>query len=285
MATATIHANSLFNVNGLVAVVTGGGSGIGLMMARALALNGAAKVYIIGRRKEVLEAAAQSVSTNNIIPLVGDVTSKEVLASIVSTITSEVGYINVLIANSGTLGPQSSIPQPEISSVAEFQKAWGDVKTEEWSDTFNLNVVAVWFTVVAFLGLLDEGNKKGNVVQTSQVITTSSIGSFNRTVPGGYAYGQSKAAATHLVKQLATGLVPFSIRSNALAPGLFPSDMAAGIIGDGIFPKSKIPLQRSGTDEDMAGAILFLTSRAGAYVTGNVLVLDGGRLSNLPSTY
>jgi NAD(P)-dependent dehydrogenase (short-subunit alcohol dehydrogenase family) len=189
------------------------------MMARALALNGASKVYIIGRRKEVLEAAAQSVSTGNIIPMVGDVTSKEALASIVATITTEIGYINVLIANSGTIGPQSSIPPPEISSVSEFQRAWGDVNPTEWSATFDLNVVAVWFTIVAFLGLLDKGNKKGNVVQKSQVIATSSIGGFNRTVPGGYAYGQSKAATTHLVKQLATGLVPFGIRSNAIAPG------------------------------------------------------------------
>ena len=74
------------------------------MMARALALNGAHKVYIVGRRKDVLEKASQSVSTNNIIPLVGDVTSKEALASVVSTVQSEVGYINLLIANSGILG-------------------------------------------------------------------------------------------------------------------------------------------------------------------------------------
>lgn len=70
-----------------------------------------------------------------------------------------------------------------------------------------------------------------------------------------------------------------------LTSSVFPSELAAGIIGDGIFPKSKIPLERSGTEEDMAGAILFLTSRAGAYVTGNVMLIDGGRLSNLPSTY
>jgi NAD(P)-dependent dehydrogenase (short-subunit alcohol dehydrogenase family) len=70
-----------------------------------------------------------------------------------------------------------------------------------------------------------------------------------------------------------------------LIAAVFPSDMSAGIIGDGVFPKTKIPLQRSGTEEDMAGTILFLTSRAGAYCTGNVLLLDGGRLSNFPSTY
>jgi NAD(P)-dependent dehydrogenase (short-subunit alcohol dehydrogenase family) len=66
---------------------------------------------------------------------------------------------------------------------------------------------------------------------------------------------------------------------------VFPSELAAGIIGDGIFPRSKIPLERSGTEEDMAGCILFLASRAGAYCTGNVLVMDGGRLSVMPATY
>lgn len=190
------------------------------MMARALALNGAHKVYIVGRRKEVLETAAKSVSTNNIIPLVGDVTSKEALSSIVSIIKSEVGYINVLIANSGMLGPQASPPvDPNSSSIEDFQKAWFETPMEEYTQTFKLNTSAVWYTIGAFLGLLDEGNKKGNLEQKSQVIATSSIGGFNRNVPGGFAYGQSKAATTHLIKQLATGLVPYGIRSNAIAPG------------------------------------------------------------------
>ncbi|CZT45832.1 probable 3-oxoacyl-[acyl-carrier-protein] reductase [Rhynchosporium secalis] len=285
MATTSIQAPNLFNVNGLVAVITGGGSGIGLMMARALALNGAYRIYIIGRRKDVLEKAAQSVGTKNIIPLVGDVTSKETLASLVATIKSEVGYVNVLIANSGILGPQKSIPITAESSIADFQKAFGEASFEEYAATFELNTVAVWFTVVAFLGLLDEGNKKGNVEQKSQVIATSSIGGFNRAVPGGFAYGQSKSATILMMKQLATGLAPHGIRSNALAPGLFPSELAAGIIGDGIFPRSVIPLERVGTEEDMAGVILFLTSRAGAYLSGTVLLVDGGRLSLMPATY
>ena len=190
------------------------------MMARALALNGAHKVYIIGRRKEVLEKAAQSVTTNNIVPIVGDVTCKTDLEKVVSTIKSEIGYINVLIANSGTLGPQASHPvDANSSSVEEFQKAWFETPIEEYTQTFNVNTSAVWYTIIAFLGLLDEGNKKGNLETKSQVIATSSIGGFNRNVPGGYAYGQSKAATTHLIKQLATSLVAYGIRSNVIAPG------------------------------------------------------------------
>ena len=190
------------------------------MMARALALNGAHKVYILGRRKEILEEAAKSVSTNNIIPIVGDVTSKDSLSSAVSHIKSETGYINVLIANSGTIGSQAPHPlNPNSASIGDFQKAWFDTPIEDYTQTFTLNTSAVWYTIGAFLGLLDDGNKKGNLEQKSQIIATSSIGGFNRNVPGGYAYGQSKAATTHLIKQLATNLVPYSIRSNVIAPG------------------------------------------------------------------
>lgn len=254
------------------------------MMARALALNGAHKVYIVGRRKDVLENAAKTVTTENIIPLVADVTSQTALDSVISTITNEVGYINLLVANSGMLGPQAAQRMTPTSTIEDFQKAWGH-DSSEFTKTFELNTVAVWNTIVSFLHLLDAGNKEANVQQTSQVIATSSIGGFNRNVPGGYAYGQSKAATTHMMKQLATNLAPFGIRANVLAPGLFPSELAAGIIGEGKFPRTVIPVERVGTEEDMAGSILFLASRGGAYCDGTVIVVDGGRLSLMPATY
>lgn len=187
------------------------------MMARALAANGAHKVYIIGRREAALQAASKSVPTSNIVPIVGDVTSKESLKSIADRIEKEVGYINVLIANSGIGGPQSKIT-PE-TTLEDFQKQMWETEFDEYVKTFSVNTAAVWYTVMAFLILLDKGNKKGNVVQRSQVIATSSIGGFNRTAPGGYAYGQSKAATTLMMKQLATALSQYRIRSNAICPG------------------------------------------------------------------
>lgn len=281
----SLEAANLFNVKGLVAVITGGGTGIGLMMAKALALNGAHKVYTIGRRKEVLEAAAKESPHGNITPLVGDVTSKDALQSIVSHIGKEVGYINVLIANSGIEGPASTSITPE-TSLEDYQSALWNQPFDEYTDTFAVNTSAVFFCIVAFLKLLDAGNKKGNLEQKSQVIATGSIAGFNRGIPwGGYAYGQSKAATTLLVKQMATNLVPYDIRANLVAPGIFPSELAAGIVGDGVFPKEKIPAQRVGTAEDMGGSILYLTSRAGSYCNGNVLVVDGGRLSLMLATY
>ena len=215
---SSLEATNLFNVNGLVAVITGGGSGIGLMMTKALALNGAHKVYIIGRRKEVLEAAVKESPHGNIVPIAGDVTSKDFLQSTVSRIEKEIGYINVLIANSGVAGPQATSITPE-TSLEDYQSTLWDQSFDEYTKTFAVNASAVFFCIVAFLKLLDEGNKKGNVEQKSQVIATSSIGAFNRKVPGGYAYGQSKAATTLLMKQMATNLVPYGIRANVIAPG------------------------------------------------------------------
>ncbi|KAL8904452.1 MAG: hypothetical protein Q9207_003250 [Kuettlingeria erythrocarpa] len=282
---ASIKAESLFAVKDLVAVITGGGSGIGLMMAKALASNGASRVFIVGRRKETLQEAAKESPHGNIIPLQGDVTSKDSLQSIVAQVERDVGYVNLLIANSGIGGPQLSSPLNPQSSVRDYQSALWSLDPEEYLKTFAVNVAAVHYTLVAFLHLLDAGNQKANVEQKSQVIVTSSIGGFNRNVPGGYAYGQSKAAATHLVKQMATQLVPYGIRSNAIAPGLYPSEMSAPIIGTGVTTKDKLPAERVGSDEDMAGCILYLASRAGAYLNGNVIVTDGGRLSIMPSTY
>lgn len=236
----SLEAANLFNVKGLVAVITGGGTGIGLMMAKALALNGAHKVYIIGRRKEVLEAAAKESPHGNIAPLVGDVTSKDALQSIVSHIGKEVGYINVLIANSGIEGPASTSITPE-TSLEDYQSALWNQPFDEYTDTFAVNTSAVFFCIVAFLKLLDAGNKKGNVEQKSQVIATGSIAGFNRGIPwGGYAYGQSKAATTLLVKQMATNLVPYDIRANLVAPG---SKCARPFMGERLTEINSLPVR------------------------------------------
>ncbi|KAH7346846.1 short chain dehydrogenase/reductase family [Rhexocercosporidium sp. MPI-PUGE-AT-0058] len=284
---SSLDAASLFSVKGLVAVITGGGTGIGLMMAKALEENGAI-VYIIGRRLESLGKAALQAKHSNIIPLPGDVTSKEDLSKIVTEITNRTGFINVLIANSGISGPiLESLPKD--ASLSQFQASLWGTDSQDFDKTFSVNTSAVWFSVVAFLGLLDEGNRRGNVAQKSQVVATSSIGGFNRVALAGYAYAASKAGTTHMMKQFATSLVPYDIRSNVIAPGIFPSEMADGIIGQiqktTGFPKSVIPAERPGTIEDMAGAVLYLTSRAGGYLNGNVIVTDGGRLSVLPSSY
>ncbi|KAI0179856.1 NAD(P)-binding protein [Hypoxylon sp. FL1284] len=276
----------LFGVEGLVAVVTGGGSGIGLMITQALESNGAT-VFIIGRRKDVLDAAVSTATKGNIHAIQGDVTSKEDLQRAVDEIKSRVGYINVLVANSGILGPalKDVTPETSISDLRNQLLGWD---TLDFTRTFDVNITGVFNTIASFLELLDEGNKRCGDMQKSQVIATSSIGAYNRVPLAGYAYGGSKAAVIHMMKQFATGLVPYGIRANVIAPGFYPSDMTGFMQKryDGQeIPKSLVPEQRFGDSKDMAGAVLYLVSRAGAYINGNVLVTDGGRLGVLPSTY
>ncbi|KAM6505901.1 hypothetical protein FSOLCH5_014078 [Fusarium solani] len=202
-------AGSLFNVNGLVALVTGGGSGIGLMIAKVLVQNGA-KVYIAGRRKHMLDEVANSLGPN-VIPVQCDVTSKSGLQEAASFIEKDTGYLNLLVCNSGIGGPQVKQVTAE-TSLEEWAKGNFDIDYDAYVNTFAVNTASVWYTTMAFLGLLGKGNEKKNVDQTSQVIITSSIAGYNKKAPGGWAYGQSKAGAILAAKQLAVTLPQWGIR-------------------------------------------------------------------------
>ncbi|KAH6617011.1 hypothetical protein F5144DRAFT_659722 [Chaetomium tenue] len=291
----------LFSVKGIVALITGGGTGIGLMMARALALAGAKRVYIVGRRVDVLQAAASAINRPSVIvPLYCDVTSRVSLESVVSVVETDVGHLHLLVCNAGVGGPQVRPPVPGVTGLEEWRDEQMAVRCEDFNATFAVNSTSVWFTAMAFLKLLDEGNKregwggKGEGV-SSQVVVTSSIAGFNKSAPGGWAYGPSKAAATHIAKSLSVVLPTWGIRANCICPGLFPSEMAAPIVqasggsmtGENStirLDKSMVPLGRMGDETDMAGQILYLASRAGAYLNGNTIVVDGGRLGTFPST-
>ncbi|KAI5866311.1 NAD(P)-binding protein [Durotheca rogersii] len=283
-STSALGADNLFNVQGIVAVVTGGGTGIGLMITKALAANGASKVYILGRRLNTLETAAAQVGSSTVVPVVCDVTSKESLEAAAGRIREETGFVNLLVCNSGVGGPYGIRPKPE-TTLDEFVKANLSVPIEDYTATFAVNASAVWYTTMSFLTLLGAGNKRGNVEQWSQVVAVSSIGGFNKINTGGFAYGQSKAACTHLIKQLSVVLPQWNIRANAICPGLYPSEMSAPIIAKGGIGKDMIPLERPGYDQDMGGVILYLASKAGAYCNGTVVVTDGGRLTTFPSTF
>ena len=267
------------------------------MMTKAFALNGANKVYIIGRRKDKLDETAK-LSPTNIVPIVGDVTSKDSLLTAAQQIKEDVGYINLVCCNSGTMPPAVSLKptDPSCSSAADYARAALQLDPQDWATTFATNSTAIAFTTFAFLELLAAGNARQNAPgRKSQVLVTSSIAGYLRNPGSNLAYGASKAAATHLVKHLAGTLAPFEIRVNGLAPGLFPSDLADGLIkgvcaeGDpgeeGSISASIIPATRTGVESDMVGTVMWMASRAGAHLNGNVTVLDGGRVSLLPATY
>lgn len=182
------------------------------MIAKALADAGAAKVYIVGRRVDVLQAAASAINKPTVIvPLYCDVTSKISLESIVSVIESDAGFLNLVVCNAGIGGPQVPAPKPG-DSLDEWRDRQLAYDFDEYTETFKVNVTSVWYTTMAVLKLLDSGNKMRNLEQTSQVLVISSIGGFNKKAPGGWAYGQSKAAATHIVKHLSTVLPTWNMR-------------------------------------------------------------------------
>lgn len=201
--TSPLAAQNLFNVNGLVAVITGGGSGLGLYAAKALDANGAKAVYIVGRREASLQEAASQAVNGKIIPITGDVSDKESLAKVAEQVRKEQGYVNVLFANAGIIGPKVADLLPKTDkkpTLKQIQEAMLKPPMEDFTQAAHVNNTAVFYTAMAFLDLLDEGNKKGNVPQRSQILVTSSIAGFSRSVAAGFSYSTSKAAVTHLVK-------------------------------------------------------------------------------------
>ncbi|KAJ5198272.1 short chain dehydrogenase/reductase family [Penicillium cinerascens] len=295
--TSKLTAKELFNVNEMVFVVTGGGSGLGEMMALALDANGAARVFVLGRRKSSLEKVATKAVNKTIIPIVCDVSSKDDLETAVKAVTRQTPFVNVVIACSGVTGPMT-VPPPRKAdqSLSSIQQDLWNTSFQQSQKAMDINVLGAFYTFVAFLHLLEAGNihpssrGKRDFIQ-SQFITISSLASFNRAENVGYAYMASKAGLVHLTKSLATGFARHGIRTNSIAPGLYLTEMteyfAEGndITKLGSLSKDYIPMTRSGSAEDIAGAVLFLTSRAGAFVNGTILVSDGGQLSIEPASY
>ncbi|KAI7124402.1 hypothetical protein KC352_g32354, partial [Hortaea werneckii] len=159
-----------------------------------------------------------------------------------------------------------------------------------WTDTLETNVGAIFTTSMAFLELLDAGNKRrAKGAPTSQIVTIGSVGGLNRFTTS-FIYNASKAGAHHLMKNLGSFFVPFDIRCNVIAPGWFPTDMTTAVSKQwestgGVMPRELVPQQRMGNQEEMAGTILYLASKAGGYCNGNVMVIDGGFLQNHAGVY
>jgi NAD(P)-dependent dehydrogenase (short-subunit alcohol dehydrogenase family) len=154
---------------------------------------------------------------------VGDVTSKVDLEQITKRISSEVGHINLLVANAGTTGPmfgdRISICGPDQSPLSDVQKDLWNIDQDAFLNTFKTNIGGPFWSIVAFLPLLDAGNRKGNVVQSSHVVATGSEAAYDRIPIPHYTYSASKAGLTHMMKQFATTFVKYKIRFNVIAPG------------------------------------------------------------------
>ena len=288
-----LGASALFSVKDLTAVVTGGGTGIGLMITQALVANGA-KVYITGRRQEALDSVVKQYSTGpgSIHALSCDISQKEEVIKLAEEVSKkEQKGIHLLVNNAGIARDDStrfsSAGKPDFSSAQSISEHLLKSEPEQWEDTFRTNVTAQYFTTAAFLPLLAKGR---DVVPgyTSSVVNVASIsGVMKGSSMGQFAYASSKAAFIHLTRILATTLSSAKIRVNCIAPGLFPSEMTAGSSGDD--QKSNLDVQmsnpagRTGHDSDMAACILFLAGPGGLFLNNQVLYPDGGNILVQPA--
>ncbi|KAI1391893.1 uncharacterized protein F4822DRAFT_388833 [Hypoxylon trugodes] len=275
--------NKLFDLKGHVALVTGGGSGIGLMATQALVANGA-KVYITGRTKEKLDRVVETYSQGqgSIIPITCDVTDKQQISNLVKEVSSKEECLCILINNAGISG---STLQTEASSAKEMKENLFDSKkstVEDWVDVYRTNVAQIYFATTAFLPLLQMSGQKFPG-WSGTVINITSISGLVKTAQHHFAYNASKGAAAHLTRMLASEIAAneLKIRVNSIAPGVFPSEMTTE--GSNEDQKShiekekyasKVPAGRPGKDDDMAQSVLFFA--ANQYLNGQNLAVDGG---------
>ena len=249
---------SLFDVQGKFCVVTGGGRGIGEMITEGL-VDAGATVLITSRKAENLAATAERLG-DACIPVAADLATQEGIDHLAAAAADHTDRVDVLVNNAGI--------------------AWGapidDFPRKGFERVLDLNVTGVFHTTQALLPLL---RAAATAEDPARVITIGSVDGF--TVPEWetYSYSASKAAVHHMSRHMAKRLTPEHITVNVIAPGFFPSDMTAFAIGDeerGEALRAAIPRGRFGDADDITGAVVFLASRAGAYVTGAVLPVDGG---------
>jgi NAD(P)-dependent dehydrogenase (short-subunit alcohol dehydrogenase family) len=248
----------LFSVEGKTAVVTGGSRGIGLMIARGL-VEGGARVVVSSRKAEVCERVAAELSrVGECVAVPADLSGEAACRRLAAEVGEREGRVHVLVNNAGATWGAALEAYPGAA----------------WDKVLDLNLKAPFFLTRAMLPLLEAAAAPDD---PARVINVGSIDGLRVPPFPTYAYSASKAGLHHLTRVLARELGPRGITVNAIAPGPFESKMMAETLarfGDQI--AAAAPLGRIGRPDDMAGAARYLASRAGAYVTGAVLPVDGG---------
>lgn len=258
MSSEAINVDDLFSIKGKIALVTGGSRGIGLMIARGFVEAGA-KVYISSRKKEVCDQVAEHLSSiGTCISIPADISTTEGLNHLVSELSAREQALHILVNNAGAAwgAPLAEYPESGFDKVMDT------------------NVKAVFFLTRDLVPLLEKGARPGD---PARVINIGSIDGIKVPRIENYAYAPSKAAVHHLTHVLAVKLGPRNITVNAVAPGPFESQMTKWLLEQFQEQIEKdCPLRRIGSPSDMAGVAIYLASRAGAYVTGVVIPVDGG---------
>jgi gluconate 5-dehydrogenase len=253
-----VHARELFDLSGRVALVTGGGRGIGRQMAEALAELGA-DVVVCSRKLDRCREAAAELSALGVraLALRCDARDPGEVASVVARTVDELGRLDVLVNNAG----------------ATWGAAPEDVPIESWRKVLDVNLTGA-FVFCQAAGRVMIGQGGGRILNVASI---AGLRGYPAEVIDAVPYNASKGGVIAMTRDLACKWARHGIRVNAIAPGWFPSDMSAGVLErgkDAIL--GRIPLRRLGGPDDLKGAVAYLASPASDYVTGHTLVVDGG---------
>ena len=257
-STSTSPVRGLFELTGKTALVTGGTQGVGLMIARGLVRAGA-RVWVCSRRPEACQEARRELSAiGEVVAVQADVATPEGCAELVHGFEAQEPQLDILVNNAGATW---GAPLEEFPAAA-------------WTKVLSLNVVSPFLLVQGFLAALE---RAGTAEDPARVINIGSIHGLHVGPLPTYSYGASKAAIHHLTRILAHELGPRHVTVNAIAPGPFPSRMMDSTLESrGEEFVRETVLGRLGRPEDLEGVAVFLASRAGAWVTGAVVPVDGG---------
>jgi NAD(P)-dependent dehydrogenase (short-subunit alcohol dehydrogenase family) len=250
----------LFDVSGKTALVTGGSRGIGLMIARGLVEAGARVIVSSRKSADVQAAAAELSSLGECEAIAGDISTRDGALALATATQQRFPSLDILVNNAGAVwgAPLQEFPQ------------------DGWDKVLHTNVEGIFHLTVALLPALREA---AAAEHPARVINIGSIDGLRTPSVENYSYSASKAAVHMLTRHLAKRLAGEQITVNAIAPGPFESKMMAFALDD---PEARaaieqsVPLGRIGRPDDAAGLTLFLASRAGSYLTGTVIPLDGG---------
>jgi NAD(P)-dependent dehydrogenase (short-subunit alcohol dehydrogenase family) len=250
----------LFSLKGRVALVTGGSRGIGKMIAAGFLSHGAAKVYITARKAGPCEATARELTAEfggECIALPIDISTLAGCDQLASEFGKRESRLDILVNNAGT--------------------AWGaefdEFPESGWDKVMNLNVKSPFFLTKALAAPL---RAAASAEQPAKVINIASVDGLHVNPLETYSYQASKAGLIHLTRRMAARLIKDHIVVSCIAPGAFASDMNRAARDHGDELSKRVPSGRIGTTEDMAGTAIYLASRAGDYVVGTTLAVDGG---------
>ena len=246
----------LFTLKGRSALITGGSRGIGRMIAAGFLAQGA-RVYISARKAAACDRAAAELSAfGTCVSLPADVSTVEGVKALAAAYAQHESELDILVNNAG----------------AAWGEPFNDFPETGWDKVVDLNLKAPFFLTQALAPLLRKAGEK----HVAKVINIASVDGISVNPQETYSYAASKAGLIHLTHRMSLRLIQDNIAVTAIAPGAFASNMNKDARDHADAVSARVPAGRVGTDEDMAGAAIYLASRAGDYVVGSTLVVDGG---------